>query len=87
MDTSKTKQCLKNRREKYEQMDVSPKKQLLNKIAEHSRKRYHSMDCKKKEKHQHKKKSISNSLTDQKNFRVLIMYAVSVTGCFIENLY
>ena len=62
MDTSKKKQCLKNRREKYEQMDVSQKKkQLLNKIAEHSRKRYHSMDCKKKEKHQHKKKSISNS--------------------------
>ena len=27
------------------------KKQLLSKIAEHSRKRYHSMDCKKKEKH------------------------------------
>ena len=69
MDASKKKQCLKNRREKYKQMDVSQKKQLLNKIAEHSRKRYHSMDCKKKEKHQHKKKSISNSSTDQKNFK------------------
>ena len=65
----KKKQCLKNRREKYKQMDVSQKKQLLSKIAEHSRKRYHSMDCKKKEKHQHKKKSISNSSTDQKNFK------------------
>ena len=33
-------------------MDISQKKQLLlNKIAEHSRKRYHSMDCKKKGKH------------------------------------
>ena len=31
-------------------MDISQKKkQLLNKIAEQSRKRYHSMDCKKKE--------------------------------------
>ena len=57
MDTSKKEQCLKNRREKYEQMDVSQKKQLLNKIAEHSRKRYHSMDCKKKEKHLNTKRN------------------------------
>ena len=39
-------------------MDVSQKKkQLLNKIAEHSRKRYHSMDCKKKEKHLNTKRN------------------------------
>ena len=29
MDTSKKKQCLKNRREKYEQMDVSQKKTIV----------------------------------------------------------
>ena len=52
MDASKKKQFLKNQRKKYKQMDISQKKQLLlNKIAEHSRKRYHSMDCKKKGKH------------------------------------
>ena len=91
-------------------MDVSPKKQLLNKIAEHSRKRYHSMDCKKKEKHLNKKRNqlaiarqtrkISKLNVDicisqfcQKikliilSYLDLIMYALSVTGCFIENLY
>ena len=57
MDASKKKQCLKNRREKYKQMGVSQKKQLLSKIAEHSRKRYHSMDCKKKEKHLNTKRN------------------------------
>ena len=40
-------------------MDISQKKQLLNKIAEHSRKRYHSMDCKKKEKHLNTKRNQS----------------------------
>ena len=39
-------------------MDISPpKKQLLNKIAEHSSKRHHSMDCKKKEKHLNTKRN------------------------------
>ena len=51
-------------------MDVFQKKKFLNKIAEHSRKRYHSMDCKKKEKHLNiKRNQLAIAQQTKKNFK------------------
>ena len=70
MDASKKKQFLKIKEKNINRWTFHKKKILFNKIVEHSIKRYHSMDCKKKEKHLNTKKSIiSNSSTEQKIFK------------------
>ena len=49
MHASKKKQFLKNQERNMNRLTFHTKKeQLFNKIAEYKRKRYHSMDCKKK---------------------------------------
>ena len=57
-------------------MNVSQKNQMLNKVAEHIRKSYHSMDCKKKEKHNTKILHFT-VLPENKTDSLLCMHSLS----------